>query len=305
MKVHNNAALSPLNAAPPLTAQNTVPNAATDFTALLMQLLGNTPTAAPTSLPAAVSEVLHETDRDSNAEEDPATTELAMLMAALTPVQLDASRPVTSVLPQSASSALNGLQATATPLESLTSGVTEELQELLGSGQDTQTDQSTAGTEARPQTLSLDPLKDTRLPTAEPTIARQLHSTVGTPQWSEELGTQVQWLTERGHQTASLRLSPEHLGPVEVKISIKDDQASVWFGAANADTRAAIESALPRLREMLADQGLSLSDAGVFREPPKQQQTPDNGNVAQADALDSPETVKPVTVSINLIDAYA
>ena len=68
-----------------------------------------------------------------------------------------------------------------------------------------------------------------------------------------------QWTATR-KRTTSLRLWPEHLGPLEVRITMNDDQASVWFGAAHADTRAAIENALPRLRELFASQGLSLTD---------------------------------------------
>jgi flagellar hook-length control protein FliK len=78
-------------------------------------------------------------------------------------------------------------------------------------------------------------------------------------------------MVDRGVQSGSLRLSPEHLGPLEVRISVQSDQVSVWFGAAHADTRSALEQALPRLRDLFASQGLSLADAGVFREPPREQ----------------------------------
>jgi flagellar hook-length control protein FliK len=44
----------------------------------------------------------------------------------------------------------------------------------------------------------------------------------------------------------------------------------VWFGAQHADTRAAIQDALPRLREMFAASGMQLADAGVSREAPRQ-----------------------------------
>ena len=50
------------------------------------------------------------------------------------------------------------------------------------------------------------------------------------------------------------------------------NSASVWFGAAHADTRAAIEQSLPRLREMLGASGLSLADAGVFSHTPRDPQ---------------------------------
>jgi flagellar hook-length control protein FliK len=93
---------------------------------------------------------------------------------------------------------------------------------------------------------------------------------VGTSTWTEELAGKLTVMVGRGLQSASLRLSPEHLGPLEIRISIQNEQTSVWFGAAHADTRAALEQALPRLRELMAGQGLNLSDAGVFRETPRQ-----------------------------------
>lgn len=138
--------------------------------------------------------------------------------------------------------------------------------------------------------------------------ARPVHTPVGTPGWSEEIGTRLTMMVEQGKHTASLRLSPEHLGPVEIQISMNDDQASVYFGAAHADTRAALENALPKLREMFASQGLSLADAGVHREPPRQQsnpaatQAPSSGNVA---AEGGEQTVAAAQVRLGLLDAYA
>jgi len=102
-------------------------------------------------------------------------------------------------------------------------------------------------------------------------LARPLHQSVGSTAWAQEIATRVNLMAEHGRHTASLRLSPEHLGPVEIRISISEDQASVWFGAAHADTRAALEAALPRLREMFSAQGLSLADSGVFHDAPRQQ----------------------------------
>jgi flagellar hook-length control protein FliK len=107
-----------------------------------------------------------------------------------------------------------------------------------------------------------------------------LPSTVGTPQWNQELAARVSWLVDRGDQSALIRLSPEQLGPVEVRLAVREGEASIWFGAAQADTRAAIEQAMPRLREMLAGMGLSLADAGVFQHAPPD---PQRGFV-QADA---------------------
>jgi flagellar hook-length control protein FliK len=147
---------------------------------------------------------------------------------------------------------------------------------------------------------------DTTSP-ARQTDARPVHTPVGTPGWSEEIGSRLTMMVEQGKHTASLRLSPEHLGPLEIHISMNDDQASVYFGAANADTRAALENALPKLREMFASQGLSLTDAGVHREPPRQQanpaaQSPGSGNFP---AENGEQAAAAAHVRLGLLDAYA
>lgn len=137
-------------------------------------------------------------------------------------------------------------------------------------------------------------------------IDRPVHQPVGSAAWADEIGTRVVMMTESGNHTASLKLSPEHLGPLEINITVRDDKASVWFGAAHADTRAAIETALPRLREMLESQGLSLADAGVFREPPREQSAVKNSlsSTGQGDATDEVTTVTSRS-RLGLVDAYA
>ena len=97
-----------------------------------------------------------------------------------------------------------------------------------------------------------------------------IQTTVGASSWADEIGTHVVWMAHQGVSSASLRLQPEHLGPLEVKISLHDTTASVWFGANEPETRAALRAALPQLKEMFAAQGMTLTDAGVSREPPRE-----------------------------------
>ena len=94
---------------------------------------------------------------------------------------------------------------------------------------------------------------------------------VGTARWAEELGTRLTLMASQGQLSGSLTLSPEHLGPLHVQIDIKNDVASVWFGSQHADTRAALNDALPRLREMFGASGLVLGDTGVSRDTPRQE----------------------------------
>jgi flagellar hook-length control protein FliK len=137
----------------------------------------------------------------------------------------------------------------------------------------------------------------------------ELRAPLGTPAWTDELGSRVTWMLERGEQVASLRLSPENLGPLEVRIAVREGETTVWFGATQADTRAALEQSLPRLREMLGAAGLSLANAGVFSQTPRD---PQRGFTAAALARASQEsgaeapgaTVTGIT-GRGLVDLYA
>jgi flagellar hook-length control protein FliK len=86
---------------------------------------------------------------------------------------------------------------------------------------------------------------------------------VGHPGWSQDLSERVLWMTGRGLQAAELRLDPAHLGPLEVRIDMNRDQASIQFVSHHAAVREAIESAIPKLREMLGAQQLNLAEVSV------------------------------------------
>lgn len=145
--------------------------------------------------------------------------------------------------------------------------------------------------------------------TSANSLEQALRSQVGSPRWADELGTRLVVMSARGQQEGSLTLSPEHLGPLEVRISVHQNTANVWFGAQHADTRAALTDALPRLRELFGDAGLSLGHAGVSEEAPRQSAA---ANPAHPQADDPAETAlaRPAPVSVRqlasrLLDLYA
>ena len=100
-------------------------------------------------------------------------------------------------------------------------------------------------------------------PAPQATVTVPVHAEVGSGAWAQELGVRLNWMAQAGISSASLKLTPAQLGPVEVKISVHQNTASVWFGAAQPDTRSALEQALPKLREMFSSQGLNLAHTGV------------------------------------------
>jgi flagellar hook-length control protein FliK len=70
-------------------------------------------------------------------------------------------------------------------------------------------------------------------------------------------------LATPGTHEARLKLHPESLGALDVEITVEDGQAQVWFGTSSAQARDAIENSLPRLKELFAEQGITLTRTQV------------------------------------------
>lgn len=86
---------------------------------------------------------------------------------------------------------------------------------------------------------------------------------VGNPAWGTELGQKVVWLANQHQQIAHINVTPPQLGPIEIRLNLAHDQASATFVSPHAAVRDAIEAALPRLRDMLAESGLTLGNVDV------------------------------------------
>lgn len=91
----------------------------------------------------------------------------------------------------------------------------------------------------------------------------KLPAAPGSERWSQALGERVVLLLRGEQHTARLSLNPEHLGPLEVQLRVRDDQAQLWIHAQHQQARDALDTALPRLRDMLAEQGLTLARDGA------------------------------------------
>jgi flagellar hook-length control protein FliK len=100
---------------------------------------------------------------------------------------------------------------------------------------------------------------------------------VGHPAWDKAVGERIQWMLGKHIQEAEVKLNPPHLGPLEVRISLQQDQANVSFLASHAHTREALEAALPRLREMFVEANLSLINVNVGQRGGSGQHPPRSG----------------------------
>ena len=80
---------------------------------------------------------------------------------------------------------------------------------------------------------------------------------------SNELATHLRVLKSSGGGEARLQLHPAELGRMTVSLITEGDEARVSFVVDNPQAKQAVEVSLPRLRDLMDEAGLSLTDADV------------------------------------------
>lgn len=112
-------------------------------------------------------------------------------------------------------------------------------------------------------------------PNAPPTEQNlRLEPRVGTPAWDGALAQKVTWMSNQQMQVAQLQLNPPDLGPMEVTLTVgtgPDAETRIEFSSPHLAVREALQSALPQLREMMENSGISLGSATVSAESFQQQ----------------------------------
>ncbi|MFQ5469321.1 MAG: flagellar hook-length control protein FliK [Gammaproteobacteria bacterium] len=135
------------------------------------------------------------------------------------------------------------------------------------------------------------------------------------PAWSNELGGQIKWMVSQNIQSAELRINPPQLGPVEVRITMHNDQMNLQFASHHAIVRESLESAMPRLREVLGDHGMAQVDVDISEHSFAQQhqESRKEENVAVAHSVnedaggndDAPQVEQTTPLNNGLVDYYA
>ena len=108
--------------------------------------------------------------------------------------------------------------------------------------------------------------------------------------FAQALGDRVAWMSGQRIQIAEISLNPAHLGPLEVRIAMSGGEMGAQFFSPHAQVREALDAALPRLREMLADAGVTLGQANVREESLSRQSAFDqsgNGRGGDQNAVSS------------------
>lgn len=134
--------------------------------------------------------------------------------------------------------------------------------------------------------------------------------TVGTPQWSQAVGDKVLWLAAQNVSSAEIRLDPPELGPMQVRVSVNQDQASITFTSPHPAVRDALDQQLNRLREMFSEQGMNLVNVDVSdRSFAQQERERGEADKRQSTADGDDDTLAPTAItqaiSMRLVDHYA
>lgn len=130
--------------------------------------------------------------------------------------------------------------------------------------------------------------------------------------FGDTLGTQMTWMAEQKIGHAHIRVSPGDLGAIEVNLRLDGDRVHADFSSAQPEVRQALQDSLPRLREMLGQQGFQLAqaDVGHRQQSSSQSSTPSQSSAdgrGDGNAVESGQGVVTTTVRTlrGLLDAYA
>ncbi len=91
---------------------------------------------------------------------------------------------------------------------------------------------------------------------------------LGDDGFDQAIGARLGWLADQKIGHAHIRLSPDDMGPVDVRLQLNGDKVHASFSSPHVDVRQALESSLPRLRELLGEQGFQLAHADVGHQAP-------------------------------------
>ncbi len=133
-----------------------------------------------------------------------------------------------------------------------------------------------------------------------------LNAQLGSEEWQQQLNQQIILFNRNGLQQAELRLHPQELGALQIRMSVEDNQAQLHLASAHSHVRAALEAALPGLRHALAESGIQLTQSNVSSDnasPWQQEQrssSQNSGGTGSHDTNTTPENHSATESTIRL-----
>ena len=216
------------------------------------------------------------------------------------------------VLPESLATQTQALKST---------GSTTEPRVFLGEGLRTPSLEQAAQTDSRVEALADKPSLSAAVGLAKPEVsvspARSLdvvsRTSVTEPQqFGNEMATHVRVLKRQGGGEVKINLHPAELGRMTITVVTDGLDTRVAFVVETPQARQAVENALPRLRDMMDDAGLSLADSDVSEHHQSenahdQRDSKKGAPGSPASDIDTPLEAVTLSVSLDpsrLVDTY-
>lgn len=86
------------------------------------------------------------------------------------------------------------------------------------------------------------------------------------PEGQQQLNEKIRWMVNARNTMAEIRLDPPEMGSMQVRVNVAGDAASVSFVVQSQQAKEALADAMPKLRDMLSEQGIELGDAEVRKD---------------------------------------
>ena len=99
--------------------------------------------------------------------------------------------------------------------------------------------------------------------TQQQTQASEKPAAFQTPEGKQQITEKIRWMVNARQSMAEIRLDPPEMGSMQVRVNVSGEAASVNFVVQSAAARDAIADAMPKLRDMLSEQGIELGEAFV------------------------------------------
>ena len=132
-------------------------------------------------------------------------------------------------------------------------------------------------------------------------------------QQATEMATHVRVLKNQGGGEAKINLHPAELGRMSISVSTDATDTKISFVVETSQARQAVEAAMPRLKELLEQSGLSLADSDVTEQHKQSADEKRTDRTPASPSLESPDAgmaESELTLSVTLdpsrlLDAYA
>ena len=129
---------------------------------------------------------------------------------------------------------------------------------------------------------------------------------IAKPEGHQQLAEKVRWMINTKNLVAEIRLDPAELGSMHVKIGLSGESATVNFVVQSQQARDAVDTATPKLRELLAEKGIELGQSSVRQESDGQQDQSDGELSKQGshsnDSTENVEVPEQAFVQQNIIN---